>query len=299
MSDPMHPPLNPSARPIERLGLRYLWGWTPRDFVELFILGNLAFLGFDILLAHSYNHFGIHSLHLYAQWAEWVPICFSILAPLFLLAAIATGGLAPNRGVSRETGLIIGWCAIVIGISGLVFHLNSQFFELRTLKSLVYTAPFAAPLSYAGLGLLLIMNRMVDGESAEWAGWVLLLTAGGFLGNFILSVADHAINAFFVWTEWIPVVASALAFTFLVTGLLMETGMAFLRICAGVLVLQALVGLLGFALHLWFNLHLGTSDLREQLVNRAPAFAPLLFTNLAVLGGLGIWASAISRRGVT
>lgn len=124
-----------------------------------------------------------------------------------------------------------------------------------------------------------------------------VLTADGFLGNFILSLADYAENGFFVWTEWIPVAASALAFTFLATVVLVETGVAFLRSCAGVLILQALVGLLGFALHLWFNLHGGTSGLREVFVNRAPAFAPLRFTNLALLGGLGIWAASMTRGG--
>ena len=53
-------------------------------------------------------------------------------------------------------------CAIAIGLVGVVLHLDSRFFHERTIKSLVYAAPFAAPLAYTGLGLLLIMNRMVD-----------------------------------------------------------------------------------------------------------------------------------------
>jgi hypothetical protein len=41
------------------------------------------------------------------------------------------------------------------------------------------------------------MNRMVDPESTEWAQWVLFLTLGGFIGNFVFSLADHAKNGFF------------------------------------------------------------------------------------------------------
>jgi hypothetical protein len=49
-----------------------------------------------------------------------------------------------------------------------ILHLDSQFFYERTLRSLTYAAPFAAPLAYAGLGLLLIANRLVHPQAAEW-----------------------------------------------------------------------------------------------------------------------------------
>ena len=54
-----------------------------------------------------------------------------------------------------------------IGIVGLVLHLKSQFFQQWTLASLVYAAPFAAPLAYTGIGLLLILNRLVDANHAN------------------------------------------------------------------------------------------------------------------------------------
>ena len=110
----------------------------------------------------------------------------------------------------RDVGHLVGWCAIAIGLIGVVLHLDSRFFHERTIKSLVYAAPFAAPLAYTGLGLLLVMNRMVDRRSEEWPRWVLLMGLGGFVGNFIFSLTDHAQNGFFHWTEWIPVVSSAL-----------------------------------------------------------------------------------------
>ena len=73
---------------------------------------------------------------------------------------------------------------MLVGLTGVVLHLESHFFYERTLRSLTYSAPFAAPLAYTGLGFLLIMNRMVDPESIEWAQWVLLTHAGRFRRKF-------------------------------------------------------------------------------------------------------------------
>src|SRR5208283_807538 len=111
--------------------------------------------------------------------------------------------------VWRDLGHLVGWSAVGIGLVGVILHLDSRFFEERTIQSLVYAAPFAAPLAYTGLGLLLILNRMVPADSAEWAYWVLLLALGGFAGNFVFSLTDHAQNGFFHATEWIPVISSA------------------------------------------------------------------------------------------
>jgi hypothetical protein len=46
-------------------------------------------------------------------------------------------------------------------------------------------------------GMLLILNRMESTASDEWARWILVLSLGGFFGNFVLSLTDHAENGFF------------------------------------------------------------------------------------------------------
>jgi hypothetical protein len=81
--------------------------------------------------------------------------------------------------VWKVLGHVTGGCPIIVGLPGVIFHLESQFFYERTIRSLTYSAPFAAPLAYTGLGLLLIMNRMLDSETREWAQWVLMLALGG------------------------------------------------------------------------------------------------------------------------
>jgi hypothetical protein len=67
--------------------------------------------------------------------------------------------------------------------------------------SVIWLAGFAAPLAYTGLGFLLLVNRMVGACTAEWARGVIFLAPGGFFGNFVLSLTDHASNGFFAKTE--------------------------------------------------------------------------------------------------
>jgi hypothetical protein len=253
-----------------------------RWLTEAFVLVNVAFLSADIYLAHSVNQF--------RHPAEYVPLYFSMVAPIVLLAALAAFKPGTSNVAWRDLGLLVGCAAILVGCVGVVLHLESQFFIHRTLKSLVYAAPFAAPLAYTGLGLLLLMNRMVDHESTEWAYWVLLLALGGFVGNFVFSVTDHAQNGFYHATEWIPVFSSALAVGFLSALFLVPVERPFLRLCAGVLLLQAAVGALGFALHAAANLEGVSASRFDNFVYGAPAMAPLLFPNLVLLAFIGLWA---------
>jgi hypothetical protein len=256
------------------------WLRSPRMWIELFALFNLAGLAPDIFLAHSINSFRAP--------AEYVPLIFSLVAPVLLIPAIwslAQSRLQPWRAL----GHFVGWTSVVIGVTGLILHLQSQFFQQWTLASLVYAAPFAAPLAYTGIGLLLIMNRMVDHEGPDWPLWVIFLALGGFVGNFIFSVTDHAQNGFFRRIEWIPVISSALAVGFLFVPLMMRVSRAYLRMCAVMMVLQAVVGIVGFVLHVDADLNAVGPTLFERVIHGAPVFAPLLFPNLALLAGIGVW----------
>ena len=261
------------AGPTER------WWNQPQLWIEAFAILNIGFLTFDIFLAHSVNQF--------RNPAEYVPFFFSASAPVVLIVALWFRNGRP--GIWKFLGYVVGWLAVVIGLTGVILHLQSQFFYERTLRSLTYSAPFAAPLAYTGLGFLLIMNRMVDSESIEWARWVLLFTLGGFVGNFTFSVADHAQNGFFFPLEWVPVAASALAIGFLAVPLIMQVSRVFIEVCAALLLLEAAVGLWGFVLHTDANLHGPSVHAFDNFVNGAPPMAPLLFPNLMVLGIIALW----------
>src|SRR5690242_17308102 len=184
-----------------------VWIGAEDLWLEAFVIFNFVCLSGDIAIAHSGNHF--------RNSAEYIPLWFSLLAAVFLVGGLA-GRLRKNwQSVWKDTGYLVGWMAIAVGAAGVVYHLNSSFFYERTLKSLTYAAPFAAPLAYMGLGCLLIMNRMIPRHTREWSQWVLFFTLGGFFGNFVLSLSDHAINGFFRWSEWIPVISSGFAVGFL------------------------------------------------------------------------------------
>ena len=188
----------------------------------------------------------------------------------------------------RLIGFLVGSCSVLVGIAGLLWHLNSTFFEYQTLKSLVYTAPFIAPLAYTGLGCLLIMNRMVKQDEMEWSQWLIFFGLAGFFGNFVLALLDHAQNGFFLLTEWIPVVSSAIAVSFLGTALVRKCSRRFFELCIAIMFLQVFVGIIGFYFHAITVTKGLSSSFFENLVYTAPVFAPLLFLNLAFLSGLGL-----------
>lgn len=249
-------------------------------WVELFALFNLGGLAPDIFLAHSTNFF--------RHWTEYIPLVFSAVAPILLLPGVVL--LARGRlSAWRVLGYLVGWGSVVIGITGLVLHLESQFFQRWTIASLVYAAPFAAPLAYTGIGLLLIMNRMVDAGEMDWALWVIFLALGGFAGNFIFSVTDHAQNGFYHHSEWIPVCSSALAVGFMIVPLIMRVNRTYLRVCVWLMGLQAAVGVLGFGLHLHADVYGVGPTFFDRMIYGAPVFAPMLFPDMVLLAFIGLY----------
>jgi len=246
---------------------------------EVFAIVNLAFLTFDIYLAHSVNDF--------RRSAEYVPLAFSMIGPAILIIALFCAGRLKKIWILA--GNIVGGAGIVIGLTGVILHLDSLFFYERTIKALTYSAPFAAPLAYTGLGFLIILNRMVDSASEEWAQWVLFLTLGGFVGNFVFSISDHAENGFFYPLEWVAVAASALAVGFLLTPLLIRVSKTYLMLCAAVLLVEAMIGVWGFILHAERNLGGPSIHAFRNFIYGAPPLAPLLFPNLVLLGWIALW----------
>jgi hypothetical protein len=261
---------------------RFWWAHDPQLWVELFVTVNIAILAVDIYIAHSVNEF--------QRRPEYIPLVFSLVAPPILGAAIGVCWIWGIRRPWRYAGYVLGWISILIGLGGVLYHLQSRFFLDHTLKSLTYAAPFAAPLAYTGLGFLLLVNRMVVPRSADWARWVIFMALGGFFGNFVLSLTDHAENGFFMRTEWIPVISSAFATGFLIAMLLLPITRKFLDLCVVIMIIQALVGVMGFWFHVQANLIEPGVSLWDRLVNGAPPLAPLLFPNLVGLALIGIWS---------
>jgi hypothetical protein len=109
------------------------------------------------------------------------------------------------------------------------------------------------------------------------------------VGNFIFSLADHAGNGFFKRLEWVPVVASAVAVGFLAVPLIMPVARRYIELCGAILLMEIVVGLWGFALHVNGNLHGPSVHAFDNFIYGAPPLAPLLFPNLVVLGVIALW----------
>jgi hypothetical protein len=129
---------------------------------------------------------------------------------------------------------------------------------------------------------LLLANRLVEPGTIEWALWMLLLALGGVVGNFVFSLTDHAQNGFFNPLEWIPVASSALSF-------LVRVNDAYIRLCALVLIVQAIVGVIGFGFHAAADLRQPGEALLDRILSGAPPMARLLFPNLVILAFIALW----------
>ena len=261
------------------------WLLDGEVLLDLFVASNLAVLAGDIVLAHSVNQF--------RRPEEYIPLYFSAIAPAALLLVDLLRWRWGFLAAWKDVGALVGWISVLVGLGGVLYHLQSSFFLQHTVRSLTYAAPFAAPLAYTGLGFLLLVNRMVTPRTPGWARWVILLATGGFFGNFVLCLTDHATNGFFLKTEWIPVASSALATGFLLVPVFLAITRRYLDLCLAVLLVQALVGLLGFWYHLRMNLFAPGTSLFEKSVYGAPPMAPLLFPNLVALAIIGMWELAL------
>jgi hypothetical protein len=260
---------------------------SPAWLLEAFVATNLLFLVADIALAHSVNDF--------AHPAEWIPLWFSGLAGLALGASLFVED--PRRGAAGRLREVLGWLAVAVGVSGLLWHLSGDFFQEVALSSLVYSAPFVAPLAYAGLGLLLLLNRRLDARrDFAWGQWALFLSFAGVVGNYGLSLADHARNGFFDWREWIAVGTAALGVGGVLVAILWPRSAPARHVAWAALAAQVVVGLMGFALHLAPLLdHPSLEGLAGRVIYGPPLFAPLLFVNLTLPAALGLWVMGGGR----
>ena len=83
-------------------------------------------------------------------------------------------------------------------------------------------------------------------------------------------------------------VSAAFGTSFLLVALLRPEP-RFLRLTLVVMGVEAVVGVIGFALHLHADLHHPGEPLRDRLIYGAPVFAPMLFADMALLAAIGVW----------
>ena len=250
-------------------------------YKTLILLGfmalNFFLTGVDVLIAHSENNF--------FRW-EVIPLIFSPLAVLAVLAQM----VFKNNTVVKRTFQTVMWAGVVVGVVGTLFHLaGNATSSQQSLNSLLVTgSPIAAPIAFAGISCYALASARYVGTARR--SKLLLLVGLGFLGAVIAAFLDHARLGFVPGYTLIPLVSGTLA---TLVCFYMARGEEELNpnatyILYSILILNLVVGVLGFGFHLLGDLAGTQSIVWERMMYRNPLLGPLLFCNLALLGGLSL-----------
>jgi hypothetical protein len=258
---------------------------------------NEIFLGIDAFTAHCISGT--------IRPGEWIPIVFGPVAGLLLLLA----GLVAvrRRPLATILATLTLAASIVVGLLGEYFHLqrtvlpNALPGQRISVNLLVWAPPLLAPLTFCLVGLLGISAAWIEeppdsGVLRLWGQRRLRLPYSktqayffliglGCLATVISSVLDHARTGFANPWLWAPTTVGV--FTTVVACALgairRPTGSDLITYAAAML-LMLLVGLIGFGLHVAFNLVEQGTIVVERFLRGAPFLAPLLYCNMGLLG---------------
>jgi hypothetical protein len=281
----------PPGRRLGRLPLS-------RDQLMLLTMAvNEIFLGIDTFTAHRISGT--------IRPGEWVPIIFGPTAGLLLLLA----GLVAlrRRPLATVLATLTLGASIIVGLLGDFFHLqrtvlpNALPGQRLSVNLLVWAPPLLAPLTFCLVGLLGISAAWIEeppdsgvlrlfGQSrlrlpySKTQAYFFLIGLG-CLATVISSVLDHARTGFANPWLWLPtaigvfatVVACAL-------GAIGRPTRSDLITYAAAMLLMLLVGLVGFGLHVGFNLVAQGTIVVERFLRGAPFLAPLLYCDMGTLG---------------
>ncbi len=267
--------------------LQFSAPWNRDQILQLFVGLNFLFLAVDVAVAHSVNQF-------YPRY-EWLPVLSAPPAG-FLALWIAAHPRAPLR--VRFIYLLLLLLNAVVGVLGLGFHAYAVLTPEGEFSWswLVFGAPVLAPLSFTGVALIGLFALMEGEETLRLPGlleirlpgtrtqWLYLWVALGFLGAGLTSYIDHA-RFGFVAPEWIPVVTGLLVGWYILFWL-PEVPHGRAMLLFWLLMGSVFVGVLGFGFHLVKDLSAGGAVSLERLRSLAPIMAPLLFSDLGILGVL-------------
>jgi hypothetical protein len=280
--------------PVRRMGQLPL----SRDQLMLLMMAvNLVFLGIDTLTAHRISGT--------IRPGEWIPIIFGPIAGLLLLLA----GLVARRQRPLATLLatVTLTASIVVGLLGDFFHLqrtvlpNALPGERISVNLLVWAPPLLAPLTFCLVGLLglsaawmedppdsgvlrLFGDRRLHLPYSKTQAYFFLIGLG-CLATVISSVLDHARTGFTNPWLWLPTTVGAFATVVAVAlGAIQRPTRSDLVTYAAAMVLMLVVGIVGFALHVNFNLAGQGTIVVERFLRGAPFLAPLLYCNMGALG---------------
>ncbi len=258
----------------------------------MFFVGiNIMFTGIDVALAHSINQF----IPVY----EWIPILFFPFGTLSCLLIAFQSKPKPWLMIIHILLMVTG---IIVGITGTAFHANAVLNPqgYLTWAWVVFGSPILAPLAFAGislLGLYAITEEVHDMPGTLIVPGIgtfkspisrdrhfLWLVGLGFAASAITSIIDHAQYGYSFY-KMIPIIY----------GLFSSSVVIYLSITKvwsrgdevvyfWTMIAAVAVGIMGFGFHLSADLA-GTGSISlERILAFAPIFAPMLYSDLGILG---------------
>jgi hypothetical protein len=257
----------------------------------IFVGINLFFTGIDVALAHSINSF--------VPVYEWIPIYFF---PLGAMSCFIISFQTNPKMWSALIHIALMSIGILVGVIGTAFHMNAVLNPLGHLSWawLVFGSPILAPLAFSGislLGLYAITEEVEDRSGVLKVPGMgifhapisrdkhfLWLVGLGFGASAVTSIIDHAQYGYNIF-KLIAIVFGLFATSVVLT-------IAFSNhwskrdefVYFWTMIAAIIVGVLGFGFHLSADLAgTGTISLERMLVF-APVFAPLLYSDLGMLG---------------
>jgi hypothetical protein len=269
-----------------------------RDQVLLLVLAfNELMLGVETYIAHLISGTIVPY--------EWIPIIFGPVSCVLLLLA---GFLAlRRRALATVIATLVFIVSIAVGLLGAYFHLvrailpNAPLGDMVSVALLVWAPPILGPLTFALVGLM--------GISAAWIedppdSGILTLLAGkkihlpysktralffmislGSLATVISSVLDHARTDFTNPWLWLPTSVGIFSVVVAVAvGAVRQPGRGDLIVYVFAMILMILVGVVGIVLHINQNLIAEGTIVGERFLRGAPFLAPLLFSDMGMLG---------------
>ena len=258
---------------------------------------NLIMLGVDSFLAHGLN--------LTILPREWIPIVFGIVGgiTLFIAGVIAIR----KRNLASWLATIVFVLSMVVGVLGAYFHFvrgtlpSAAPGEQVSVYLLIWAPPIFAPLAFAGIGFLGIVAAWE--EMPPTSGKVsfpfgtyqmpfsktrayLFLVSLGILAALLSSVLDHARTGWENPWLWLPVIVATLAtaVSFLLAAVPRPLGQTDVVVYFTVMILLIVVGLIGALFHIQADLTTEMVIVPERFLRGAPFLAPLLFSNMGMIG---------------
>jgi hypothetical protein len=266
---------------------------------------NELFLAFDIYLAHDLDG-TIRS-------REWIPIIFGVVAGVLLLLA---GLIALRwRRMASVIATVILSTSIVVGLLGAYFHVvrairpDAPLGEIVTTQLLIWAPPIVGPLIFSLVGLWGVSAAWVEdppdsGALRIWNGRrlrlpfsktraYLFMVSLGTLATLLSSVLDHGRAQFENPWLWPPVMVGTFATVVaLGLGVIERPNRGDIAIYVVAMALLLVIGLVGFVLHIRFDLTTQDVIVPERFLRGAPFLAPTLFANMGLVGLITILSPA-------